>query len=744
MNDVAIDARGLGRQFGELVAVRDVSFQVERGCIFGLLGPNGSGKSTIIRMLLGILPPSAGTATVLGHDVRTDAELIKRRIGYMSQQFSLYADLTVRENIDFYGRIYDLDAERLARRRTEVLELTGIGDRVDQLAGTLSGGWKQRLALACALVHEPELIFLDEPTAGIDPVARRQLWDLLFELAGRGVTLFVTTHYMDEAERCTDVGYIYMSRLLVLGQPEDLKALPEVTPAGTRRYELRVPRPAERLAGLRAMPGVRDATLFGETIHVMVDQRADLAEVAEQLGLGAGEAEFREITPTLEDVFVTLTAAAEERGVGNVAAGVAGDVEAGSAALSAKALPEHAAAAKVVEATQPAAPTGERGGTWNGLFAILAKEFLHIRRQPSTIFFMLVVPVMQTIIFGYAIDTQIEHIPMAVYDLDGRRHARELIEAFENTDRFDVVERVQDEASFRGAITSGRAKVGLTVAPDYSDKLVSGEQAPVQVLIDGSDSQVATTALNAAQLLGLNLSIRLAQSKAEALQVAAARGPSGQAKTPIEVRPRLLFNPDLESARFFVPGLVGIILQLVTLFLTSFAIVRERELGTLEQLFATPVGRQGLLLGKLFPYAIVGLFETLIVLTVMIYVFDVPIRGSIPLLISLAALFMVCSLGLGLLVSTVAKSQVEAVQFAFVVMLPSVLLSGFVFPRSEMPLPIYLLSFAIPVTYFIEILRGIVLRGAEFFDLTASVLGLTACCAAVLTLSVTRFRKQLD
>jgi ABC transporter DrrB family efflux protein len=351
---------------------------------------------------------------------------------------------------------------------------------------------------------------------------------------------------------------------------------------------------------------------------------------------------------------------------------------------------------------------------------------------------------MQTIIFGYAIDTQIEHIPLVVYDLDGRRHSRELVEAFVNTERFDVVERVQDEASFRHAIVSGEAKAGLTIPPYYSDRIVSGEQVQVQILIDGSDSQVATTALNAAQLLGVNMSIRLARVKAEASQTAPARGPAGTAELPIDVRPRLLFNPDLESARFFVPGLVGIILQLVTLFLTSFAIVRERELGTLEQLFATPVGRQGLLLGKLFPYAIVGLVETLIVLTVMIYVFDVPIRGSIPLLITLSMLFMVCSLGLGLLVSTVAKSQVEAVQFAFVVMLPSVLLSGFVFPRSQMPLPIYALSFAIPVTYFIEILRGIVLRGAGFQDLVGPIVGLSICCAAVLTLSVTRFRKQLD
>jgi ABC transporter DrrB family efflux protein len=743
MSDVAIDVRDLSRRFGELVAVRDVSFQVRRGAIFGLLGPNGSGKSTIIRMLLGILPPSEGSATVLGDDIRTDAELIKRRIGYMSQQFSLYADLTVQENIDFYGRIYGLDAQRLARRRAEVLALTGIGDRVDQLAGTLSGGWKQRLALACALIHEPELLFLDEPTAGIDPVARRQLWDLLFELAASGVTLFVTTHYMDEAERCTDVGYIYLSRLLVLGRPEQLKNLPAVTPAGTKRFELRVPRPAEQLAPLRAVEGVRDATLFGETIHVMIDEQLPPTELVARLGFAPAEADFRETTPTLEDVFVTLTAAADRTtGFQPVAALPNGEAQdADAAPVSAPSAPSRSPAPPPAESP---APGRDQGGPLTGLLAILVKEFLHIRRQPSTIFFMLVVPVMQTIIFGYAIDTQIEHIPLAVYDLDGRRYARELVEAFQNTDRFDVVERVQDEAAFRHAITSGRAKAGIIIPANYSDRIISGEQAQVQVLIDGSDSQVATTALNTAQLLGVNLAIRMARTKAEAAQVAAARGQSGRAEMPIEVRPRLLFNPDLESARFFVPGLVGIILQLVTLFLTSFAIVRERELGTLEQLFATPVGRWALLLGKLVPYAIVGFVETLIVLTVMIYVFDVPIQGSIPLLISLAMLFMVCSLGLGLLVSTIAKSQVEAVQFAFVVMLPSVLLSGFVFPRSQMPLPIYALSFAIPVTYFIEILRGIVLRGAELRDLVPPVLGLVACCAAVLTLSVARFRKQLD
>jgi ABC transporter DrrB family efflux protein len=249
--------------------------------------------------------------------------------------------------------------------------------------------------------------------------------------------------------------------------------------------------------------------------------------------------------------------------------------------------------------------------------------------------------------------------------------------------------------------------------------------------------------LQASQLLGVSLSFGITRPFAESLPTVPSRDPKGHVAMPIEIRPRLLYNPNLESSHFFVPGLVGIILQLVTLFLTSFAIVREREMGTLEQLFVTPVGRAGLLLGKLVPYAVIGTLEMLIVLTVMVYVFGVPIHGSLALLMGLSSLFIICALALGLLVSTLAKTQLEAMQFAFLLMLPTVLLSGFMFPRSEMPFPIYMVSFAIPATYFLEILRGIILRGADLFDLIPQVCGLSICCAVVLALSLARFRKQL-
>ena len=738
-----IDTQGLTRRFGDLTAVEDVSFQVKRSEIFGLLGPNGSGKSTIIRMLCGVLPPSAGDAQVLGFDVRKDPEQIKRRIGYMSQKFSLYPDLSVRENLEFYGRVYGLPGPRLEQRISEVLDLTLLEDRVDQLGANLSGGWKQRLALGCALIHEPEVLFLDEPTAGIDPVARRQLWDLLFELSGRGVTLFVTTHYMDEAERCSNVGYIYLSKLLVLGETDDLKELPEVTPTGTRRFELVVPAPTAQLSRLRLIDGVLDATLFGDTIHTLVSEELPQESLISQLELGPDQAEIRPIAPTLEDVFVTLTGAADQRREAGEPTGptVRLDEEPEDGVLETAEEPEtrHSASADL---TSP--ENTLTGRSTDGFTAICLKEFSHIRRQPATLVFLLIVPVIQTLIFGYAIETQIENVPTVVYNLDGRRYSHHLVEAFVNTRKFQVIDDVHNEESFRRALTSGRVKVGIKIPPDYSDRLVRGKQVAVQVLIDGSDSQVATTALNAANLLGVNLSIGIAKSSAEAAQAGPSRDPTGKPALPIEMRPRLLYNPDLDSSHFFVPGLVGIILQLVTLFLTSFAIVREREMGTLEQLFVTPVGRAGLMLGKLSPYAILGFVETLIVLSVMVYVFGVPIHGSIPLLLGLSCLFLVCSLGLGLFVSTLARTQVAALMFAFMIMLPSVLLSGFMFPRSEMPPIIHAVTYAIPVTYFIEVLRGVVLRGSDFLDLIPSVVGLGICTVVILALSIARFRKQLE
>ncbi|HXO94853.1 MAG TPA: ABC transporter ATP-binding protein, partial [Candidatus Acidoferrum sp.] len=306
--DPAISARGLVRKFGTFTAVNDVSFTVRRGEIFGFLGPNGSGKTTVIKMLTGLLPLSGGDANVQGLNVRTDAERVRERIGYMSQNFSLYPDLSVTENLTFYGRIYGLNPDRLKKRMDDIIQMNGLGPYLNRLAAQLSGGWKQRLALGCAMLHEPRLLFLDEPTAGIDPVARRQLWDLLFDLSGHGITFFVTTHYMDEAERCSHVAYIYFAKLIADGTPNSLRELPDVTPPGTMRVEITTPEVTRALKIGRQIPGIRSATIFGQSIHALIEEHFNLEDLREQLQKqGIAVAEIRPLAPSLEDVFVELT-----------------------------------------------------------------------------------------------------------------------------------------------------------------------------------------------------------------------------------------------------------------------------------------------------------------------------------------------------------------------------------------------------------------------------------------------------
>src|SRR3954468_12519902 len=265
--ETMIECEGLTRRFGHFTAVDHVSFKVAKGSIFGFLGPNGSGKSTVIRMLCGLLEPSDGRAAISGLDVAKQTEQIKTMIGYMSQKFSLYDELTVYENLMFYGRLYGLRSSALAKRRDELVALTHIEPYMERRAALLSGGWRQRLAMACSIMHHPTVLFLDEPTAGIDPVARRELWDLLFEFSSQGMTLFVTTHYMDEAERCSHVGYIHLAKLMVCGLPEELKTLPEVSPPGTKRLEVNCEHVTKGLQTVRTLPGVRSATVFGQSMH---------------------------------------------------------------------------------------------------------------------------------------------------------------------------------------------------------------------------------------------------------------------------------------------------------------------------------------------------------------------------------------------------------------------------------------------------------------------------------------------
>jgi ABC-2 type transport system ATP-binding protein len=304
----AIDVRHLTRRFGDFVAVDDVSFQVGAGEIFGFLGSNGAGKSTTIRMMCGLLRPTSGTAFVGGIDVGGDPEGVKRRIGYMSQRFSLYEQLTVNQNITFFGGIYGLSGERLDARRSFVLDMAGLRGRAHTLTSALSAGWRQRLALGCAILHEPPIVFLDEPTGGVDPLSRRQFWRLIGELASAGVAVLVTTHYLDEAEHCDRIAIIQAGRLAALGTVQELKSVFSARPI----VEVRSPRPVELMRALEAMPEVEKTSIFGTAVHAVLRTRGTTLEAlaARLRQSGIEVAECVMVEPSLEDVFLDLALAA--------------------------------------------------------------------------------------------------------------------------------------------------------------------------------------------------------------------------------------------------------------------------------------------------------------------------------------------------------------------------------------------------------------------------------------------------
>ncbi len=366
---------------------------------------------------------------------------------------------------------------------------------------------------------------------------------------------------------------------------------------------------------------------------------------------------------------------------------------------------------------------------FRGFGAVFYKETLHVRRDFGTLFFSLIIPLLQMLLLGYGIDTNIRQINTVVFNADGRRESRELLDRLKNSDTFHVVRYVQSDADMNDMIVGGKARVGIKIPVDYSDKLLHQMSAQVLVLIDGSDSSVAGQAINVTTAIGLDESLR--------------RVLVNNASFAVDMRPKLLFNPDSRSPNFFLPGLTAILLLNVTTFLTAFSIVREKERGTLEQLFVTPVRPMGLLLGKLLPYLVIGFFELLLILTFMRFAFHVPIHGSVFLLAFLSLPYIFVSLSLGILISSKANTQSEAMQLAFLTILPSIFFSGYIFPRETMPKVFYVISYFVPASYFINITRGVILRGAGIHHLWLDGLALFAIGSFLLIIAARRFHNKV-
>jgi ABC-type multidrug transport system ATPase subunit/ABC-type multidrug transport system permease subunit len=707
MSELPLEIRDVTIRFGSFTAVDRASLTVEPGEVFGLLGPNGSGKTTLIRAVCGLIPLASGEAFVLGEKVGDHAERIRERVGYMSQKFALYSDLTVRENMDFYAGIYGLSASESRLRKQELIDLVNLAPYLDRRAGRLSGGWKQRLAMVCALLHRPKLVFLDEPTAGVDPVARRELWDLLFHLAATGITLVVTTHYMDEAERCGRVGYLYNSRLLAVGTPRELKELPTVTPPGSRRLEIAGPNTAELLARMQGEKGVHEATIFGEAVRALVDQSFSAGSL-QRHGLSV-----RPAATNLEDVFVSLARA-----------------QAGVPQTLSNPIPQPARLPRTQPLQRPlaTAPATPPAGFQRRLLPVARKEVIHILRDPMTLFFTLFIPIIELFLLGYAIDTNVRHVRTVILDQAGTQESRQLLQKFENSDDFTIVARVFSDAEMSRAIVTGKARVGVKIPSDYSERLQAGQTAQILVLVDGSESSVAAEALNVGNAIALRESLERAL---------------GDRALPVDSRPRVLFNPDTRSANFFVPGLMVVLCQMMATMLAATAIVREKETGTLEQLFMTPVRSWELVIGKMAPYLVLTFSEFCIIALFMVTFFGVPIHGSFLTLLALMLPFVLTMLGFGLLISTRASTRDAAMQMAMGTVLPAVFLSGYVFPIDSMPLFFRWLSQVVPTTWLVDASRGVILRGTGASDLWLHAVVLWVMALASLVVSSLRFRKQV-
>ena len=439
----------LVKRFGDFVAVDHVSFRVGRGEIMGFLGPNGAGKSTIIRILCGLLRPSAGRVLVAGIDVVRDPERVREHIGYMSQKFSLYRDLTVEENLRFFGGIYRVPRDELAERMRFAIDMAGLGGREKALVATLAGGWQQRLALGCAVLHRPPILFLDEPTSGVEPTSRRRFWDLIHTLAADGVTVLVSTHYMDEAEYCHRAALINQGRIIALGSPDELKR----TALGGELLLLECDMLGPALAALQQAPGVVDASVFGNAIHVLVrDAGRSLVELPAYLEREVAAAEPSRTHPSLARG--CFRAPHRHRH---------GQAEAGGMRL-------------------------------RRLKAIAVKEVLQIWRDPRSLMIALLLPFTQMFMFGYGVNLDLKHIPVCTFDREGSQASQDLLKHFQASLYFAIAENVTTYPQLVAAIDRADCRLGIVVPPDFSERLNDIGTASVQAILDGTDDNTANIA----------------------------------------------------------------------------------------------------------------------------------------------------------------------------------------------------------------------------------------------------------
>ena len=645
----AIEAENLSQRFGDFTAVDRVSFKIERGEIFGFLGSNGCGKTTTMKMLTGLLPPSEGVAKLFGKAVDAGDLETRKQVGYMSQSFSLYGELTVRANLDLHARLFHLPDDRRGPRIAELMQRFRLEAYADKAAAELPLGIRQRLSLAVAVVHAPKLLILDEPTSGVDPVARDEFWALLVELSrGQGVTIFISTHFMNEAERCDRISLMHAGKVLASDTP----------------------------AGLCAARG----------------------------------------QPDLEAAFISYL----EEAAGVVEAPVAVD-------------PEKGAKIEVDRSSNKAGPSaGQSAFSMRRLLGYAYREALELRRDPIRLAFALLGSVLLMFVLGFGISLDVEGLRFAALDRDQSPESRAYIQNIAGSRYFIEQPAILDDADLDRRMKNGELALAIDIPADFGRDLRRGHWPEIGVWVDGAMPYRGETVRG--YLQGMHL---------EYVQQIIREATGVETAYPVNIVSRYRYNQDFKSINAMVPAVIPILLIFIPAILMALGVVREKELGSITNLYVTPVTRLEFLLGKQLPYIAVALISYVLLVIQSQLMFQVPMKGSLLALSFGAFLYVIATTGFGLLISTFTSTQIAALfGTAILTILPTVTFSGLTTPVAALEGPAYWIGQFFPASYFLTISRGTFTKALGFADLWPQFIAL-ACFIPVLTaLSVALLRKQ--
>jgi len=645
--EVAIEAQGLTMRFGDFVAVDHVDFRIRRGEIFGFLGSNGCGKSTTMKMLTGLLPASEGDAWLFGQKVNPKDIETRRRVGYMSQAFSLYGEQTVRQNLVLHARLFHVPEAQVPGRVQAMVERFGLQEEIDSLPDALPLGLRQRLSLAVAMVHQPELLILDEPTSGVDPVARDNFWRLLIELSRRDrVTIFISTHFMNEAERCDRISLMHAGKVLVSAKP---------------------------------------------------------ADIATQHGAGSLEQAF---IAYLEDASGTRRAAPEET--------------------------TPAPTATELHAEPPAAPPRRSFFSLGRALSYMWRETLELRRDPVRATLALLGTALLMFIIGYGISMDVEDLSYAVLDHDQTLLSQNYTLNLAGSRYFIEKPPLGSHAELDQRMRSGELALAIEIPPGFARDLQHGRSVQVAAWVDGAMPMRAETVRG---YVGAMHQMWLADLAQQRLGVRLAAASS--------VETRFRYNPDVRSLPAMVPAVIPLLLMLIPAMLTALSVVREKELGSIINLYVTPVTRTEFLLGKQLPYIALAMFNFLLMTALTVTVFDVPLKGSFATLALAALVFVVSSTGIGLLASTFSRSQISAMFLTMIgTLIPSIQYAGLINPVSSLEGVGAFVGRIFPATHFLTISRGVFSKALDLGSLLPSFWPLLIAAPVIVGTAILLLRKQ--